>query len=426
MTWRPTSLPLLTAVWLVLAAAQTARVAATGSLMSGDGVYHFAHLHSIVVDRDLDPVNEIQYFRDVARSRLTGGPKIGSRTTRNPATGEVVNKYPLGLALLTLPAYVAVYAASSAMAAAGGPADVTGYGWTYQYAVGLAIAAYAVFGLWCCHGVATAQGAGTEDAWWGTLLTAGATPWLFYATLEPLFSHALSATCAALLTWQWLRVRAGDRTGQWFMTGLVAGVGAAIRYQDAVLLLMPGLDLLMSRARKPRRLMVSGLALAFGALTGVLPQLLANYNRFGDAFTTGYFGEEFSRWQSPGLLCTLVSADVGAVRWAPIVLLALVGLVIGAWRAWPSARIGLVVIAVQIYTVSSWYFLSQGHTFGNRMLVNCTVFFALGMATLLSATATRPRVHTALRALGVALVAVNALLIWLWTRGLIGPLGRLA
>ena len=58
----------LVALWLLLVAAQATRVAATGSLMSGDAVYHFAHLHSLVIDRDLDPVNEVRYFRDEARS----------------------------------------------------------------------------------------------------------------------------------------------------------------------------------------------------------------------------------------------------------------------------------------------------------------------------------------------------------------------
>ena len=60
---------------------------ATASLASGDGIYHFADLHSIVVDGDFDPVNEIGYLSEQARSPLTGRPKIGnrSRATRPPA-----------------------------------------------------------------------------------------------------------------------------------------------------------------------------------------------------------------------------------------------------------------------------------------------------------------------------------------------------
>ena len=90
-----------------------------------------------------------------------------------------------------------MYTGSLALAAAGVPADVSGYGWTYEYASGLLIAAYAVLGLWCCQRVATTADVTSEEGWWATLLVAGATPWLFYATLEPLFSHALSASCAA-------------------------------------------------------------------------------------------------------------------------------------------------------------------------------------------------------------------------------------
>jgi len=424
MTWRPTTGHLLVAVWLALAAAQTARVVATGSLASGDGIYHFAHLHSIVVDRDLDPINEIRYFSEQARSPWTGRPKIGNRSTRNPATGKVINKYPIGLALLTLPAYVVVYAGSLVLTAAGVPADVSGYGWTYQYASGLLIAAYAVFGLWCCQRVATTVDVTAEDGWWATLLVAGATPWLFYTTLEPLFSHALSATCAALLVWRWLRARVVDGLSQWFVTGLVAGVAVAIRYQDAVLLAIPALDLVSTRMRMPRAMAARGLVLGGGALLGALPQLAANYHLFGNPFMTGYFGEGFPHWRSPWLLYTLMSADVGLMRWAPIVALAIAGLVIGAWRGWPHARIGLVAVGLQVYTVSSWFFVAQGHTFGNRMLVNCTVFFAVGLAALLTATTRHSQLRLTIQAVGGLLVGVNVLMMWLWSRGAIGPLAN--
>ena len=425
MTWRPTTKQMLVGVWLALAAAQTMRVVVTSSLASGDGIYHFAHLHSIVVDRDLDPVNEIRYFREQARSPLTGQPKIGDRTTRNPATGEVINKYPIGLALLTLPAYVAVYGVSHGLAGVGVAVDVSGYGWTYQYASGLLIAAYAVLGLWCCQRVTTIVGVTSDDGWWATLLAAGATPWLFYATLEPFFSHVLSASCAALLVWRWLRARSQDGLVPWFVTGLVAGVAAAVRYQDAALLLIPGLDLVTTRLRTPRAMLTRGLAVGAGALTGVLPQLAVNDYLFGNPFTTGYFGEGFPHWRSPWLLYTLLSADVGLVRWAPIVALGIAGLVIGARRGWPHARIGLAFIAVQLYMVSSWFFLSQGHTFGNRMMVNCTVFVAVGLAALLTATGHRRRLRATIQAVGVLLVGANLALIWLWSRGAIGPLGRL-
>ena len=240
MTWRPKPAQILALVWVALAAGQTARLVATGSLMSGDGVYHFAHLHSLVVDRDLDPVNEIRYFQEVARSPYTGQPKIGNRPPRNPATGEVVDRYPIGLALLVLPAYLVVYAVAHLLAAAGISADVTGYGWSYQYAASLLVAAYATLGLWCCQRVAASRDVNDADAWRATLLIAAATPWLFYATLEPLFSHALSATAAAVVVWQWLRARAGDRPIPWLMTGLAIGIGVLVRYQDVVLLLVPG------------------------------------------------------------------------------------------------------------------------------------------------------------------------------------------
>ena len=425
VTRRVAPAALLAALWLILAGAQAARIAVTGSLMSGDGVYHFAHLRSLVVDRDLDPANEIRHFREEVRSPVTGRPKLGGDTTRSRETGEVVNKYPLGLALLTAPGYLAVYLASAALSAAGVAVDRSGYGWTYQYACGLMVAAYAVIGLWWCQRVAASMGEGLHrTAWRAALLVAGATPWLFYTTVEPLFSHALSATAGAALAWQWVRARASDRTWPWFAAGAVGGVAAMVRYQDASLLLLPLADLIVSARPLAARLRL-GLAVGAGAALAALPQAAANYAQFGTLSPAGYSGETFALWLRPWLLYTLTSADVGLLRWSPIAVGALAGLALGAWRGWPAARLGLAMVAVQVYLVASWYFVSQGHTFGNRMLVNCTVFLVVGVTALLDAAKGRPRLGASLHAAGVLLVGANLLLMWLWTRGVVGPLGEL-
>ena len=421
----PAPAALLPALWLILAGAQAARIAVTGSLMSGDGVYHFAHLRSLVVDRDLDPANEVRHFREQVRSPVTGRPKLGSDTTRSQRTGKVVNKYPVGLALLAAPGYLAVHLASAALSSAGVPVDRSGYGWAYQYACGLMVAAYAVIGLWWCQRVAASMGEGLDrTAWWAALLVAGAMPWLFYATVEPLFSHALSATTGAALAWQWVRARGTDRTGPWLAAGAVGGVAAMVRYQDASLLLLPLADLVVS-ARAPIVRLRLGLAVGAGAVLALLPQAAANYAQFGTLWPAGYAGETFALWQRPWLIYTLTSADVGLLRWSPIAVGALAGLAIGAWRGWPAARMGLLMVAVQVYLVASWYFVSQGHAFGNRMLVNCTVFFVVGLTALLDAARDRPRLRAGLLAAGVLLAGANLLLMWLWTRGAVGPLAEL-
>jgi hypothetical protein len=412
----------LAAIWLVLVAGQAARLAVTGSLLSGDGVYHFAHLHSLVVDRDLDARNEIRHFQQEARSSYTGRPKIGAHPPRHPVTGEPINKYPLGVALLALPAYLAVHAIAQAAATLGLPADTTGYGPAYQWAGALVIAAWAAWGLWCCVLVATRAGVSRSDGWWAALLAAGATPWLFYAILEPYFSHASSAAAAATLFWLWLRARESGSTAAWAAAGLAAGVGALIRYQDATLALVPALDALTRRGRGWQARLHALVALGAGALAGFAPQLAANAVVFGDPFVTGYAREGFIYWRDPWLLYSLVAPDVGLIRWAPIAAVAVVGLAFGARWGWPQARWGLALLALQLYLVSSWHFYSQGHTFGNRMLVNCTVVLAVGLAALLTALGPRRTLRRAAIAAGGLLVAWNLALMALWAAGRIGPL----
>ena len=112
----------------------------------GDAVYHFCHLHTLVVDRDLDPTNEIAHYQQ-ARSSYTGLAKIGNAPPLDPVTGRAIDKYPIGSALLLLPAYAGVYVSSLALSAVAIPADITGYGWTYQLAAGWLTAVYAALGL---------------------------------------------------------------------------------------------------------------------------------------------------------------------------------------------------------------------------------------------------------------------------------------
>ena len=425
MTWRPTTGHLLVAVWLTLAVAQTARVVVTSSLASGDGIYHFAHLHSIVVDRDLDPINEILYFREQVRSPLTGRPKIGNRTTRNPATGEMINKYPIGLALLALPAYVAVYVGVAR--AGGGRRARRRQRLRLDLSVRLGTADC---GLRRARSVVLSargddrrrhgRGRVVGDAAGGrrhavALLRDAGAVFLACVVGDMCGPGRLAVAAGARRRQSLAVVRDGTRRGRGSRSSL-PGCRAAGDSRGR-----PGVDPVPLTTRDDRTLARPGrgradrrAAAAGGELSPVRPPV-----------HDGYFGEGFPHWRSPYLLYTLLSEDVGLVRWAPIVALAIVGLVIGARRGWPHARIGLIFVGLQVYMVSSWFFLSQGHTFGNRMLVNCTVFFAAGLAALLTAAARRPQLRFTIQAVGMLLVAVNVLLIWLWSRGAIGPLGRL-
>ena len=217
--------------------------------MSGDAVYYFCHLHTLVVDRDLDPTNEITHYQQ-ARSPYTGLPKIGIAPPLDPVTGRAINKYPIGTALLLLPAYAGVYVSALALSAVGVPADITGYGWTYQLAAGWLTAVYAVLGLLAMIRVCQSGGVAEDVAVAATATIALGTPWLFYVTLEPLFAHALSATAVALLIRAWLAARSQDRAAWWVVTGVVGGLAAIVRYQDALFLIVPALDVLL-HVRRP-------------------------------------------------------------------------------------------------------------------------------------------------------------------------------
>ena len=155
-----------------------------------------------------DPV--LPRGRALAATRASRRSATGR--TRNPATGEVVNKYPIGLALLALPAYrgglrgrrwlCRRQACPPTSAATAGPISTRRACWSRP----TRCSGCGAVSAWRRPRDVTRRGRVVGDA-----ADCGATPWLFYATLEPFFSHALSATCAAAAR---LAVAAGTRRRQ--------------------------------------------------------------------------------------------------------------------------------------------------------------------------------------------------------------------
>jgi hypothetical protein len=113
------------------------------------------------------------------------------------------------------------------------------------------------------------------------LLLWGATFLHWYMVEQPAYAHASSACAGALALWLWDRGRGQRGAGGYLSLGLVLGLAMSLRWRNAVLLVLPALELigrLHAERTGPAVLVrgtafVGGGALAAGALLGALPQL---------------------------------------------------------------------------------------------------------------------------------------------------------
>jgi hypothetical protein len=373
----------------------------------------------------LDFRNEYDYFYSQI-SPFTGNRKISAIPSPNPLTGRLPNKYALGNALLLLPFFAVGHILALALNLFGLGINPDGYSPIYQLFAGLGSISYGLLALFVIFRLGRKLFS-PEAAPWGIVALWGATPLVYYMTMEPLMSHAFSAFAVAIFLTYWLSTLKDHRPVRWFVLGLLGGLVCIVRFQDAPFLALPLFHVLVSSFTKRKfdassalRSLRNAAIFALAAGMVISPQLAANRYLYGSFWTTGYAQESFSNWHAPRLLYTLFSAHSGLLLWSPILIFALMGLWIHARRQPRTGWLLWLGFLLQWYLVSSWYAPHQGDSFGNRMLLNCTVIFGLGLMALLERLKERPPRFKAACFLILGCVAINGVLAGLYCFRIIG------
>ena len=365
----------------------------TKNVMGGDAVIYFVNVHSILYDRDLDLKNEYVHFYS-QHSPYTGNRKLPFIPPENPVTGELPILYPVGSVILLAPFYYFGHFVSVVLQLSGVEVNANGLGNIYQVSVAFGSLVYGVIGLILSY-LASRKVFDPQVALIGTILIWGATPLVYYMTMEPLMSHSLSMFCVALFIFLWIKVREQESCTHWMILGVVGGLLSIVRYQDATFLIIPVLGMGIHLAQNIKTVnWLQTFTKLFAFLLGVLLiasiQFYVNYKMNGSPLSTGYTVEGyhptnlFPFWDSPNVLYILFSTKSGLLLWSPVIVLSLVGIFL-FWKSEPFLSIPLIVaLLIQFYVVSIWHDPSQGESFGNRYLVNSTIIFAFGLMKLLS------------------------------------------
>lgn len=107
------------------------RYYATGTFVAGDSAWQFATLRSVYMQGSLDLADEARYFYE-DRSPVSGHRRLPGLPDRDPHSGMVSTIYPVGGALIRLPAYAAADLLARAASALGLRHDRSGYHGLYQ------------------------------------------------------------------------------------------------------------------------------------------------------------------------------------------------------------------------------------------------------------------------------------------------------
>ncbi len=419
----------------------------SGFLFRHDGTGYFLYAYSIVTDFDTEVTDD--YLQLDAYVPDGSAAMSGLRTRREAVPEKVVLPWPIGSGLVMAPFYAVGYGLEQAVAAVSGrPANP--FGWLPQYVFGLGSLAYGWLGLWCtwlcCREMCCRR---VVDARWAAVATLAMVlggPAVFYIFFHPSMAHAASFGLVALYVLLWWRRWSGEEVslaGLGFLSGLLV----IVRYQNAIFgLLLAALllrDVYRTSFRQAFRsgLIVGGFCLLPIALQVAHLLAVQGVESAGQEWQTEELtlGDNPIDMSSPFFGRVLFSCHHGAIYWAPIVGVGLLGLLAGLrGAAW--ARLFVLVFLVDVYLVGSlrgppelmeslsappsleetnW---SGGHAFGMRYLTECASLLAVGLAALLLRI--RPGIQRWAAAAGCGLlVAWNGLLLLAYGMGTIDRIG---
>jgi hypothetical protein len=344
-----------------------------GYRLRGDGLWYYSLAHSLAFDRDVDLSN--QYLR------LGIETMSGSRPVRE--TGLPRFTFPVGAPVAWAPFLALGHAGAALRNAHGRDTAYDGFSDPYFHAVALANLLIGWAGLlvldrilrrWFFPWIAFLAVSGTAL---GSFL-------VWYLTYHAIYTHALTFSLATLFVKLWIDGPKNRR--DYAALGLVLGLSVLVRWQNAVLVLLPAWTL-SRELRRERRISValsSGASFGVAALFAVLPQLLI-WKAIFDRFYVGVpLGADYMRWGDPFLTEILFSSRHGLFAWSPLLLVSAIGF-LGFLRreprlGFPLAALGLVVWYVNS-VVADWW---GGGSFGGRRFDSILPLFALGLGAAIS------------------------------------------
>lgn len=352
------------AVLLALYAAGIAGQLQLGARLQSDGFYYYAFTRSMWFDRDLNLTNDYAMLGiDDAQHQFLLEPTV---------TGYAQSAWAIGPALAWAPFVGVGHITAHLLAANGVDVSTDGTSYPYRQAVCLAGLFYGLLGLWWSYRI-TRLIAPASIAALAVVAIGGGTFVLWYLVREPTMSHSVSMASVAAFTWAWLRWRTSTDWRTWALLGLLGGVMVIMRWQNAVILLLPAVGLF----RQPRL----AAALAAGVFVGTWPQLWTWHALYGAWITQPPVSPRLL-WMQAQWVDVLWSSRSGLFATSPAAYAGAIGLFCLWRRHRLLALTGLLTLVLMTWTngaVEDWW---AGASYGGRRFDSLIPFLIAGFAAL--------------------------------------------
>jgi len=363
----------------------------------GDGYY--AYLPAFFIYGDPS-------FETLVKEQFAGDVPLWTGLQRHPDTGRYFNKFNLGVAVFNAPFFLGAHGLTWLMRPPMEPEananlfrfnfPMDGYSPFYQHAMGLAGVIYTWLGFILLRRLLL--GHYTRDAVHIALaVILLGTNVLDFGALSSTGSHPVSLFLFGsffLVYAQW-RERGG--VGWALLLGSIMGAIVMVRITNIILfasfLLIPlaSLRMLGDQVLFLFRRWNELVVMLIAALVVFSPQMIFWNYSCGAPLVNSYGNVGLPYLLSPAIMDVLFSVRKGIFTWFPALILLLPGLV-WMFKARDQFSWGVVVIlAIQIYIISSaalWY---AGGSFGQRYLSEYLALGAFPIARLFSELATRPK-----------------------------------
>jgi hypothetical protein len=374
-----------------------------------DGYGHYIYLPALFIQEDLT------FHKEVADWGEDWDPNVG--LARVLDTGRYLNRFPPGVAVLMLPAFLVAHASARLL---GSPPN--GFSTPYQAASALNGLLALLVGLALLR--RTLEELFPPGVVLATLVSITFGTNLFhYGTGEASMSHVYSfALFAGLLRLvpAWYREPTLRRT---LGLGVLMGLIILVRNVNAlVLLLVPLYGIFDGPTRRERlaflRARWRSVLLVAAGMLAVL-SLLFGYWHYASSrwLAYSYPGQHFY-FDRPQVLAVLFSVRKGLFFWAPLLLLAVAGFVRERRRILPSLVPAVLILTLQLYLVASWWAWHYANSFGHRAFTEFSALFALGLGAFFAGLRSA-RARLGVGVLCALLIALNTLLMVQYWRGVL-------
>ncbi|MCD4744967.1 MAG: hypothetical protein K8R58_01560, partial [Bacteroidales bacterium] len=333
-------------------------------VINSDGKAYYAYLTTTFIYNDLD-YDFIEYYED----KYYPSDKSVFKDFRMSFSGEVVNKYFCGLAILWLPFFLLAHLLSSLLGF-----ETDGYSIIYQYAIGLAT----LFYLWlgCKILIRLLKKFTSSDGVISFIVFSIAlgTNIIFYAIVESSMAHIYSFAVITSFIYFTYNAIENHRT-KWFVLASVSfAIAFIIRPTNGIFIfLIPFLTgsfqnlkhFFQSLFNNPKTLFYTILS---AGLVFAIPIVLW-YIQSGYFFVYSY-GDEGFNFTNPHFFDLLFSYNRGWLIYTPIAFISMFGF-IGLYKINKYRFIiFLLLLIIHIYISSSWWVWHYTSKFSQRSFID--------------------------------------------------------